>query len=64
MLAILTWIIDRLKERSSWLGLTALLSAVGVVLSPEAIDSIATAGLGVAGLIAFFTKDKIPAPAP
>jgi len=51
------WLIDRAKERSTWIGLTALLTAIGVGLSPEQIEAIITAGLALAGAIATFTKD-------
>ncbi|CAB4141081.1 hypothetical protein UFOVP413_36 [uncultured Caudovirales phage] len=56
----LNWIIDRLKERSTWLGLTALLTSFGVSLKPELAEAIITAGLGLTGLIAVVTKDKLP----
>lgn len=56
----LDWFIDRLKERSTWIGLTALLSALGIALSPEQAEAIAIGGVAVAGVIAAFTKDKTP----
>ena len=56
----LNWIIDRLKERSTWLGLTALLTSFGVSLKPELAEAIITTGLGFAGLIGVLTKDKLP----
>ena len=54
------WIMDRLSERSTWLGITGFLTAAGVALEPEQVEAIATAGLAVAGLIAVVTKDKAP----
>jgi len=54
----ITW---RFYERSSWLGLTAILASVGVVISPELQDVIIQVGISVAGLIAFLTKDKTAA---
>ncbi len=50
------WIIDRLKERSTWLGLTGLLTAAGIALNQEQIDQIIAAGAASGGLIAVFTK--------
>lgn len=47
---------DRLKERSTWVGLTALASALGVAITPEAADAIIAAGTGIAGLIGIFTR--------
>jgi hypothetical protein len=55
---LLKFAIDRLKERSTWLGLTGLLTAVGVTLSPEQSAAIVTAGVAFAGVVAAFTKDK------
>jgi len=55
------YIIDRLKEASTWRGLAALVTAFGVTLSPELSDAIVAAGLGVIGLIAVLFKDKIGA---
>lgn len=55
---ILLMVLARLKERSTWLGLTALLTSFGVVLKPEVGEAIASAGVAVAGLIAVITADK------
>lgn len=52
------WLIDRAKERSTWLGITTLLSAAGVALSPEQAEAIILAGVAIAGVIAAFTADK------
>jgi len=50
-------IIDRLKERSTWIGLTALLTAAGVNVSPEWTEVIVSVGVGIGGAIAIVTKD-------
>lgn len=55
---MLKFILDRLKERSTWLGLTAIATAAGIALDPEQLEAIAVAGVAIAGLIASFTKDK------
>ena len=54
--AVRQWIIDRLKERSTWLGLTGALTAAGVALSPEQLEQIIAAGVAIGGLVAAFTK--------
>lgn len=54
----MNWIIDRLKERSTWLGLTGIVTALGVALNPEQIEAITATGLAIAGLVAAFTRDK------
>lgn len=53
-----TYLLERLKEPSTWRGLTALLTAVGVALSPEQINAIISAGLALIGVLGVFTKDK------
>lgn len=58
MIKIMDYIVARLQERSTWLGLIGLVSAFGLALSPEAAEAIITAGVGVAGAVAVFTKDK------
>jgi hypothetical protein len=53
-----SYLIERLKEASTWRGLTALLTAVGVVLSPEQTNAVVSAGLALMGVLGVFTKDK------
>ncbi len=57
--SVLNWLGSRLGERSSWLGLTAILTSVGLSVSPELQDVIIQLGVSAAGLIAFLTCDKI-----
>lgn len=52
-----TYIIDRLKEASTWRGIIALLTAAGVTISPEMVDRIVAAGLAIMGIIGVFFKD-------
>ena len=54
------WLLARLSERSTWLGITGFLTAAGIYLDPEQIEAIAVAGLAVAGVVGVFTKDKAP----
>lgn len=56
----LSWFTDRARERSTWVGLSVIVSALGVSISPELQDSIITAGVSVGGLVAIVTKDKAP----
>jgi hypothetical protein len=53
---MIDWIIDRLRERSTWLGLVSFAAAVGVTLSPEQAQAMIAAGMALAGLIATFTR--------
>ncbi|MGE0718410.1 MAG: hypothetical protein AB7P02_23385 [Alphaproteobacteria bacterium] len=60
---VLDFLKARLKERSTWIGLTTLLTAVGVSLSPEAVEAIAAAGVAVAGAVFVLFPDKPKEPA-
>jgi hypothetical protein len=52
------YILDRLDEPSTWRGFIALLTAVGIVLSPEQVEAVVATGLALIGLFGVFTKDK------
>lgn len=52
------FILERGKESSTWRGLVALLTAVGVTLSPEQGEAVVALGLAVIGAIGVFTADK------
>ena len=52
------YVLERLKEPSTWRGLILLLTAVGVPVAPALADSIISVGLAVAGLIGAVTPDK------
>ncbi|MDF3022911.1 MAG: hypothetical protein K0R10_272 [Alphaproteobacteria bacterium] len=58
MQKIITFITDRIKERSTWLGLISCATALGLVLSPEQQEAIIAAGMAAAGIIGAFTRDK------
>ena len=53
------YILDRLKEPSSWRGLVMIATAFGVTVNPELLASIITVGTGLAGIIGFVFKDKV-----
>ena len=55
---ILNWILNRLKERSTWTGIIALITAAGVNLSPELAETIIQAGVAVVGVLFMATADK------
>ena len=52
------WIIDRACERSTWLGLTTLLTGAGVALKPELAEAIISLGMALGGFVAVITADK------
>ena len=54
----MNWIMNRLKEPSTWRGLVWLLTALGVSLSPESWQYLTTAGMALAGFIGCITAEK------
>jgi hypothetical protein len=56
---MLKYLLGRLNEASTWRGVIALLTAIGVTLSPEQQNAIIAAGLSVIGLVGVFFGDKI-----
>lgn len=55
------YILERLKEGSTWRGLTMLATSLGVGLNPEQITAIITAGTAIVGLLAVLFPDKLRA---
>lgn len=51
------YILARLKERTTWLGLIAIATAFGIQLSPDQVEAAITIGLGIAGLLHAATPD-------
>lgn len=51
------FIIARGKEASTWRGLVALVTAVGITLSPEQGEAIVALGLAVMGALGAFIPD-------
>ncbi len=52
------YIINRLTERSTWLGVIALATACGATIEAAIAEQIIATGMAVAGLIGIVTKDK------
>ena len=52
------YILNRLTERSTWLGIIALATAGGSVIEAAIAEQIIAAGMAVAGLVGVVTKDK------
>lgn len=55
---MIAYILDRLTERSTWLGLIALATACGAVVEQELAEQLIAAGMAVAGLIGVLTRDR------
>lgn len=49
---------NRLRERSTWLGIISFLGAAGVIISPEGAEHIIALGVMLAGGVFTVTPDK------
>lgn len=52
------YILNRLTERSTWLGVIGLITACGATLETALAEQIIAAGMAVASLVGILTKDK------
>lgn len=52
------FIVARLKEPSTWRGISIVLTALGVAVNPEQVQAILVGGLSIAGAIGIFTPDN------
>ena len=57
-MAFFSWIVERLKEPSSWYAITVIATDIGINIDPSISQQIASIGAGVFGLIAFISKEK------
>ena len=55
---MITWILDRAKERSTWMGLFLLAGAVGWAVTPEHKELVIAAAVAIVAAVAAFTRDK------
>lgn len=54
----MNWIIERLQEKTTWRGIIAAATALGMALSPELKEAIIIAGIGLVGLIEAISKEQ------
>ena len=52
------YLLERMREPSTWRGIIMLLTAIGVPVAPAMADAVISVGLAVAGLIGVATPDK------
>lgn len=50
-------LLNYLKSESTWRGIIAIVTALGITLSPEQANAIIAAGLAAIGIINTFKKD-------
>lgn len=53
----LSYVLARLRERSTWLGLISLATALGIAVSENQQEAVIAAGSAVAGLVAALVPD-------
>lgn len=54
----LNFLLSRARERSTWLGIVSIATALGLVLSEFQVEAVIAAGMSIAGVIAAFTGDN------
>lgn len=52
------WVLERARERSTWLGLITLLTVLGINISTAQQDAVVTAGVALAGAVMAFSRDN------
>jgi hypothetical protein len=56
---LLQWLAERAGERSTWVGILSILTAItGVTLPADQAAAVTTAGVAIAGLVLVFTRAK------
>lgn len=58
MQALLSALVARMKEPSTWVGLGSLVTAAGFALRPDLWQQISVIGMGVGGLLAAILAEK------
>jgi len=56
MTTLKQYVLDRLQEKSTWLGLIGLLGAIGVVVTPDQAQTVAAGGAALAGAVLAATR--------
>lgn len=51
------WLLERLQERSTWLGVISFFVATGLTIAPDLKEAIVTAGVALVGVVSIITKD-------
>jgi len=50
--------IEKLKEESTWRGIIALATSLGITIQPEMINIIVSLGIGLIGVINVIKKQR------
>lgn len=52
------YLVERLKEKSTWAGIVGIIGVFGITLGPEQVEAISIAGVAIAGVVSVFLKEK------
>lgn len=58
MKAALQWALDRLQEKTTWIGIVGAAATFGWYIDPAIATQIAQIGAAIASLILMLTKEK------
>ncbi|MDY0009603.1 MAG: hypothetical protein RBS08_07850 [Bdellovibrionales bacterium] len=58
MKQFLHFLLARAVERSTWIGIVSIATALGIALTEFQTEAVIAAGISLAGVIAAFTGDK------
>jgi hypothetical protein len=61
---MINFLLNRLKEPSTWRGLILLATALGLHIKPELSEAIIVLGLALAGGLGTVTPDRVQQPEP
>jgi len=53
---LIKYLVERLKERSTWLGVIGIVTAYGINMTVDQQTAVATAGIAVASVVSAFWK--------
>lgn len=54
----MSFILDRIREPSTWSGIAAFAMALGLGVPPGTVEAVTQVGMGLAGLVAVFLREK------
>lgn len=59
MMTLVYYILERMKEKSTWVALGSVVTAMGVGISPENWQAIMAFGMGIPGLVSIFLPARV-----
>lgn len=54
----MSFILERIREPSTWSGIAAFAMALGLGVPPGTVEAVTQVGMGLAGLVAVFLREK------